>query len=443
MSDGVMERWHKLADRALKGAPRETLDADLSAILGARGSLTPFAPAAPPRYAGRPTGDNAAIVQPVHIDGAAATARADLTNGATGLALVFAGARPGHIGLTINTVDDLDQTLDGVSLDLIDLHIDAGDSAPAALALLLTLCERRGTLPRTLHAALPTVSDAIDATAVAGTRFVADGAVAAEAGLAPAEELAVATLHFAEILREGLAAGHAAEAIAARTSIRLGASADVFVTLAKVRAMRAIHALLGEGFGFAIPAEIHAIATASTLAPSDRPTNLLRLTGAAMGAMLGGADSVRLPPFDGSGAPFGARMGRNISALLQDEGHIALLSDPAEGSGTLEALTDTLGEAAWALFKTLGEGAPGWRTAAELKTRLDAAKARPRTLIGVTKHPPTTPDTAPPPTPATPREGERITGPFAALMAAAKDGRALSLATTPAFPPLGAIGEAP
>ncbi|MFX5555288.1 hypothetical protein ABTE11_23680, partial [Acinetobacter baumannii] len=55
----------------------------------------------------------------------------DLTNGASGLAIVTRGAIGDHRGdgLILDGLADLDQVLDGVMLDLIPLRIDAGTAA--------------------------------------------------------------------------------------------------------------------------------------------------------------------------------------------------------------------------------------------------------------------------------------------------------------------------
>ena len=62
-------------------------------------------------------------------------------------------------------------------------------------------------------------------------------------------------------------------------------------------------------------------------------------------------EQLRLEPFDAAiGAPddLARRVARNTQLLLQEESHVARVTDPAGGSYYLEHLTDQLVEAAWA-----------------------------------------------------------------------------------------------
>ena len=81
---------------------------------------------------------------------------------------------------------------------------------------------------------------------------------------------------------------------------------------------------------------------------------MLRATIATFSAGLGGANSVNVLPHTlalGLPDPFARRVARNTQLVLLEESNLAKVSDPAAGSGGIEALTQELCEAAWRLFQ--------------------------------------------------------------------------------------------
>jgi methylmalonyl-CoA mutase len=81
---------------------------------------------------------------------------------------------------------------------------------------------------------------------------------------------------------------------------------------------------------------------------------MLRATMATFSAGLGGADSINVLPHTlalGLPDPFARRAARNTQLVLLEESNLAKVSDPAAGSGGIEALTHQLCEAAWHLFQ--------------------------------------------------------------------------------------------
>src|SRR3954453_1856150 len=110
--------WRKLVDGVLKGAPFEKLVSKTYDGLRIE-PIYPRASGAAP-VAGRPPASPWQIVQRIdHPDGSKANAQPlhDLENGATGLALVFAGANGTHgFGLDASP-ETIAKVLDGVLLD--------------------------------------------------------------------------------------------------------------------------------------------------------------------------------------------------------------------------------------------------------------------------------------------------------------------------------------
>jgi methylmalonyl-CoA mutase len=85
----------------------------------------------------------------------------------------------------------------------------------------------------------------------------------------------------------------------------------------------------------------------------DPYVNLLRTQTEAMSAVLGGADSLTVLPFDAvyeQPTAFAEHIARNQQALLKEEVHLDKIADPAAGSYYIETLTSSIAEQAWKLF---------------------------------------------------------------------------------------------
>src|SRR5437764_10196282 len=88
----------------------------------------------------------------------------------------------------------------------------------------------------------------------------------------------------------------------------------------------------------------------------DPYVSMLRATIATFSAGLGGANAISVLPHTlalGLPDPFARRVARNTQLVLLEESNLAKVSDPAAGSGGIEALTQQLCEAAWTLFQQI------------------------------------------------------------------------------------------
>ena len=84
---------------------------------------------------------------------------------------------------------------------------------------------------------------------------------------------------------------------------------------------------------------------------------MLRGAHGSFAAIVGGADSVEVLPFDGAlGRPeaLARRAARNTSQILGLESHLGRVRDPAAGSWFLESLTAQSAQGAWAEFQRIG-----------------------------------------------------------------------------------------
>ncbi|MFE4333081.1 methylmalonyl-CoA mutase small subunit [Streptomyces sp. NPDC056831] len=296
---------------------------------------------------------------------------ADLENGVTSLWLTVGGTG----GIPVSA---LAGALDGVYLDLAPVVLDAGGEFGAAATELLRLYAERGVDAQTAHGNLgadplgqaarsgaePALTAAVHwaqrcAQEYPGLRaLTVDALPYHEAGGSAAEELGASLATGVAYLRALTEAGLCVEEACAQMEFRYAATADQFLTIAKLRAARRLWARVAEVCGAADAGaqRQHAVTSSVMMTRRDPWVNMLRTTLACLGAGVGGADSVTVLPFDHAlGLPdaFARRIARNTSTILLEESHLARVIDPAGGSWYVERLTAELADAAWAFFQEI------------------------------------------------------------------------------------------
>ena len=174
-----------------------------------------------------------------------------------------------------------------------------------------------------------------------------------ESGATSAEEVGLTLAAAVDFIAEMQKCGIDANSIAGALTFSFAISPHIFVQIAKLRAFRLVWAQALEAFGV-IPeyarARIHARTARWDSTVEDPHTNILRGTTEAISAILGGADSLTVAPFDeGCAEPNEAsrRLARNTQLILKHEALLARVADPGGGSYCLEVLTDTIARNAW------------------------------------------------------------------------------------------------
>ena len=385
--------WRRLVDAVLKGAPFSRLESRTydGLVIEPLYERAPAARAVP----GRAPGAAWTVMQRVdHPDPAAANAQAreDLANGATGLALVFAGS-VGANGFGLDaSADQLARALDGVALDGINLDIDLAPFArdtsqrvaelvkrradPTAATLRfgydpLTAVAMSGKIPLPWSETAPLMARLIGTLAEAGFKgpfAVADGRVIHNAGGSEAQELAFVLASAVAYLRAleagGKDGGMALEAARDAIYFRLAADADQFLTMAKFRAARKLWARIEAACGLSPKPLLVAAETAWRMMTARDPyVNMLRTTIAVAAAGFGGADAITVLPHTAPlGLPdaFARHIARNTQLVLLEESNLARVADPAAGSGAIEALTQQLCAAAWSGFQEIETAGGAW-----------------------------------------------------------------------------------
>ncbi|MDX2202761.1 MAG: methylmalonyl-CoA mutase family protein [Hyphomicrobiaceae bacterium] len=422
--------WLRLVEKVLKGADFDkrlvarTADGIAVKPLYERADRPGAAPRAVPAQGPGAAWD----IRQRHVAGDAKLANAaileDLAGGVTSLLLQIAG--PGRVGLPPGR-NGLAAALAGVHLDAAGVALDAGEAAPSAARDLLALWEAAGIAPAQRAGAFN--CDPLGTLAAAGTlsampetavaeaarlarevvsltqvsALLADGRPYHAAGASDVQELAAALATLVAYLRACEAAGLPPEQALGTMALGLAADADLFATVAKLRAARLLVLRVAQACGAgAAGARLPIVVETSArmLARRDPWVNILRVTSATAAAAFGGASAITVLPFTwalGEPDAFARRIARNVHLVLQEESSLAKVADPAGGSFYIEHLSNDLAKAAWVQFQDI-EAKGGMlaalqsgslqqaigRTAAERAARIATGKEQ---LTGVSAYP--------------------------------------------------------
>ncbi|UWZ85808.1 methylmalonyl-CoA mutase [Occallatibacter riparius] len=243
-------------------------------------------------------------------------------------------------------------------IEQIPIHFDLVDAASMRL-----LCERLSKRPH--GAAVSTSFDPL-----ADLEFSAEMMGAASECFAPftieaggagqnfVDQIVSSLRRGAEFLEHMQQRGVNVRRAAHSLTFSLGIGSQFLVEIAKLRGFRMLWARVLEGFGVArdgAAARIHARTELSGASEDAAHMNILRGTTEAMSAILGGANSLSVVPFntDEAEEALARRLARNTQLILKHEGLFDRVADPAGGSYAVEAITDRLAALAWKRYQEL------------------------------------------------------------------------------------------
>ncbi len=317
-----------------------------------------------------------------HPDPATANAQIieDLQNGVTSILLKLDSEGQG--GVAIRSLADLERTLDGVMLDLAPVVVDGYPTLVFA-AYLIKLLEKRGQTktfvgnfgldilsafaargritsdPETARARISDLAVYVAQNLPKARTYHAVSTVYHSAGASEAQELGAVLGAGVEYLRAMMDAGLGIDAAARQIAFTVTADADLFLTVAKIRALRKMWARVTEASGASAghrSASVNAVTAPRMMSRRDPWVNILRATVACFGAGIAGADAVTVLPFDAAlGLPsdLARRIARNTHVVLQEESGLGKVIDPAGGAWMFESLTDALADKAWSFFQEI------------------------------------------------------------------------------------------
>lgn len=288
-----------------------------------------------------------------------------------------------HVGEGALAPGDLDEVLADLLLDLAPVAVTGRDDDETAAAALQAVWARRGAADEAVLGNLghdplgrwartgraDREDDPFAALVAAGRRClgrhpgvqagVVDALTYHNAGAGEVEEVGCAIATGIAYLRAFEAAGIGPADAARQLEFRISATADQFLTIAKLRALRRLWARVGEACG--VPesgrgARTHAVMSWRMATRDDPWVNMLRGTVACFGAAAGGADAVTVLPFDalwGQPDVLARRIARNTQILVAEEASIGRVTDPGGGSWYVEHLTDDLATKAWSWVQAI------------------------------------------------------------------------------------------
>ena len=312
-----------------------------------------------------------------------------IANGTAGLSVAFdlptqmgmdsdaplAAGEVGKVGVAIDSVEDMRLLFDAIPLAEVSTSMTI--NAPAAVLLLLyqLVAEEQGADPARLTGTIQ--NDVLKEYIARGTyifppapslRLVSDtfaycarelprwntisisGYHMAEAGATPAQEVAFTLTDAIAYVEAALAAGLTVDQIGPRLSFFFVARTTLLEEVAKFRAARRIWArLMRETFGAQDPRSMmlrfHTQTAGVQLTAQQPEVNLVRVAVQALGAVLGGTQSLHTNSYDEALAlpsAKAARLALRTQQVLAHETDLTETVDPFAGSYVVESLTDDL-----------------------------------------------------------------------------------------------------
>ncbi len=357
----------------------------------------------------------------------------------------------GRAGVPIDTLDDMRVLLDGIPLERVTMSMTINATAPLVLALYQLVATERGVdlelLGGTLQndplkeyvargtyiyppgPALRLVTDVIDHCRRHLPRWnpvSVSGYHLREAGATATQELAFTLAHGIAYVQAAVDAGVGVDELGPRLSFFFGAHNDLFAEVAKFRAARRMwHRIMVDRFGATDPRSsqlrFHAQTDGSTLTAQQPELNVVRVALQALGAVLGGTQSLHTNAYDEAlGLPTerSARIALRTQQVLAHETGVPAAADPLGGSWFVEALTDDTEAAAWqelAVIDDLG-GAVAAIEAGHEQAAIEAAayaharsvEAGEQVVVGVNRFTATASWAASPPGPAGPADTDPV-----------------------------------
>jgi methylmalonyl-CoA mutase len=325
----------------------------------------------------------------------------------------------------------LEELLENIDLQSVHVHFSVSSIDPSLLNLLYELAIRKGYDPsaingsvdydplgyllrtgnyfkdeekdllflkKSLDFAIKNLPSFRVISVSAGIFHQAGASISQELGFA----LATGAEYLATFADHELNAGE----ISQRISFNFSTGSDYFPEIAKLRSARLLWFVITRAFNpeymDSCRMNINCSTSGFNQTVFDPYNNLLRATTEAMSAILGGADSLTVLPFDnatGNSGEFSERLARNIQLILREEAYFNKVADPSAGSYYIENLTNKISENAWKIFTDIekeggilnafGKGIIQDMIETTAKEKLDRIARRKDKMVGINRYPDT------------------------------------------------------
>jgi len=312
-----------------------------------------------------------------------------LDQGQTGLSVAFdlptqigydaddpiAAGEVGKVGVSISSLDDLAQLMDGIPLDRVSTSMTINAPAAILLAMVIAIARRQGVDPARLRGTIQ--NDILKEYVARGTyifppkpaiRLITDvfqychhhvphwntisisGYHIREAGADAVQEVAFTLADGIAYVQAALDAGLAVDDVGPQLTFFFAAHNHFLEEVAKFRAARRLWAhIMRDRFGAldtrSWRLRFHTQTAGSTLTAQQPMNNIVRVTLQALAAVLGGTQSLHTNSMDEALAlptELAVQVALRTQQVLAHESGTADTLDPLAGSYAVEALTDQI-----------------------------------------------------------------------------------------------------
>lgn len=281
------------------------------------------------------------------------------------------------IGIFSVFTGDLTQLLENVQCDYINLHF-GGYIFPGKMEEVLALYQKpeeaQGTFDNTPlfdgHTKTSEFDDGfwdmLEFTSKHLPNFksiLVDVSSVLNDGGNTSQEIGIALAHGNEYIISLLDKGYSLEMIANNIHFKFAIGSSYFIEISKIRAFRwAWNNLLNsyrtsnsdENLSNLPATHIHCETSTWNKSVKDVHNNMLRSTTESMSAVLGGADSISVKPYDElyhEKSDFSLRIARNTLNIIKEEAYFETVQDIAGGSYYIETLTSKYANLGWEFFQ--------------------------------------------------------------------------------------------
>lgn len=289
-------------------------------------------------------------------------------------------------GTSIASIDDIEAILKDIDVTNYPILIQAGSTAIPLVSLIasyysknelplselkgcigadpLAMLVKAGKLPHYIDSYLNQMAELVkwaeENSPNLKTIFI-DSHSYHDSGSNGIQELAFMIATGVYYIRELQERGLSVDQITSALQFSISIGSNLFMELAKIRALKMLWANIIKEFGGKEEAQkitIHARTSRWTKTVYDPYVNILRSTVEAFTAAVGGIDSLHVSSFDEAFTlpnGFSRRIARNIQLILQEEAQVSRTIDPAGGSAYVEHVTAEVAKKSWELFQTVEE----------------------------------------------------------------------------------------
>jgi methylmalonyl-CoA mutase, N-terminal domain len=325
-----------------------------------------------------------------------------LASGTTGLSVAFdlptqmgydpdhplAEGEVGKVGVSIASLEDMERLFDGIPLDKVSTSMTINATASILLALYIAVARKQGVDQAAIAGTVQ--NDILKEYIARGTyifpprpsmRIITDifrycaesvpkwntisisGYHIREAGSTAAQEIGFTLANGIAYVSAAIDAGLAVDAFAPQLSFFFNGHNNLFEEVAKFRAARRMWAaIMRDRFGAKDPRSLllrfHTQTAGSTLTAQQPDNNIVRTAYQALGAVLGGTQSLHTNAKDEALAlptPETALLALRTQQVLAYETGATDTIDPLAGSYYVEALTDDVERRAWDYINKIDE----------------------------------------------------------------------------------------